>query len=125
MQIGSHEHDVVDAMALNLVRTRSSSERHYCIFAHATPCCRQARLASSTTGTRAVAVAIGVGIVPRVAFCHVPSSLHIVMTDNNSVLSKELVEKVSAINVFDNKGNKVVFGDLFASTKTIVIFVRK
>ena len=47
------------------------------------------------------------------------------MTDNNSVLSKELVEKVSTINVFDNKGNKVVFGDLFASTKTIVIFVRK
>ncbi|PAV22926.1 hypothetical protein PNOK_0288300 [Pyrrhoderma noxium] len=46
------------------------------------------------------------------------------MTDNNSVLSKELVEKVSTINVFDNKGNEVVFGDLFASTKTIVIFVR-
>ena len=39
--------------------------------------------------------------------------------------SPETVAVASEKIVYDSKGNKVTFGDLFKSTKTIVVFIRK
>lgn len=48
------------------------------------------------------------------------------MTDTNpmNIPSVDTIESASGINVLDSKGNKVPFGDLISSSKTIVVFIR-
>lgn len=49
------------------------------------------------------------------------------MTDTNpmNIPSVDTIESASGINVLDSKGNKVPFGDLISSSKTIVVFIRR
>jgi len=42
----------------------------------------------------------------------------------NRIPSNEEINAASALMVFDNKGNKVSFGSLYAESRTLVVFIR-
>ncbi len=48
---------------------------------------------------------------------------HSTMSDQSSIISRDVLESASELQVWDAKGNKARFGDLFVSQKTIVVFI--
>jgi hypothetical protein len=43
----------------------------------------------------------------------------------NRIPSIEKINAASALMVFDDKGNKVSFGSLYAESRTLVVFIRE
>ncbi|KAH8111977.1 AhpC/TSA antioxidant enzyme-domain-containing protein [Phellopilus nigrolimitatus] len=46
------------------------------------------------------------------------------MASSQSIPNEETIAAAGQITVFDNKGSQVLFGDIFASVKTVVVFIR-